>query len=78
MLIWSFALSGHSGCIVLDLLIAGSEMLPLLFRMGGCSAKGRVGGGGGSTEKKGQTIVIDQRSKIVYVMMEKQLKQTGA
>ena len=39
MLIGSFALSGHSDCIVLDLLIAGSEMLLLLFHMDGYSAK---------------------------------------
>lgn len=50
MLIWSFALSGHS--IVLDLLIAGSEMLLLLFHMDGYRAKGQGGGGGGGTGKR--------------------------
>lgn len=75
MLIWSFALSGHSDCTVLDLLIAASEMLLLLFHMDGYGAKGQGEGGGTG---KGQTIVMDQRSKIVYAMMEKQLKQTGA
>ncbi|KAF3702250.1 hypothetical protein EXN66_Car017938 [Channa argus] len=71
-----FALSGHSHSIVLDLLIAGREMLLLLFRMDEYSAKGQ--GEGGGVTGKGQTIILDQRLKIVYVMMEKQLKQTGA
>lgn len=35
MLIWSFALSMHGNCIVLDLLIGTSEMLPLLFHTDG-------------------------------------------
>ncbi len=78
MLIWSFALSGHSGCIVLDLLIAGSEMLLLLFHMDRYSAKRRRWGGGGGGTGKGQTIVMDQRSKIVSVMMEKQLEKKKA
>lgn len=78
MLIGSFALSGHNDCVVLDLLIAGSEMLLLLFHMDGYSAKRDGGGGGGGSTRKGQTIVMDQRSKIVCVMTEKQLKQTGA
>lgn len=70
----------YSDWIVLDLLIAGSEMLQLLIHVDGHSTKGKKGGGGGrgGGSGKGQSIVMDQGSKIVCAMMEMQSKQTGA
>lgn len=57
-LFWSFALCWHSLCVVLGLLMASIEMLLWLFHTNGCRVKWHEGG-------KGQTIVMDQRSKLV-------------
>lgn len=57
LLIWSFALSRHTDCIVLLL-----EILLLLFQV----TANRAGGGTG----KGHIIGMDQRSKIGKAVME--------
>lgn len=65
LLIWSFALSRHTDCIVLLL-----EILLLIFQVTANRARGGTG--------KGHIIVMDQSSKIGKAVMETCSKKTDA